>query len=104
MAFNRIPCVGLKLILQGLYEASMFFARTLDRLMGFHVVRGTKAITFSPSVFLGDPAYRHIRDPWHLRAHRDYPDPKYPITGYRNPQRTDKKRMRKLRSADKGIT
>ena len=47
------------------------------RLMGFHVVRGTKAITFSPSVFLGDPAYRHIREPWHLQSHRDYPDPKY---------------------------
>ena len=34
-----------------------------NRLMNFHVVRSTKAITFSPLVFVADPAYRHIREP-----------------------------------------
>ena len=45
--------------------------------MNFHVVRSTKAVTFSPSVFLGDPAYRHSREPWHVKNHPDYPDANY---------------------------
>ena len=55
----------------------MGICMAFNRLMNFHVVRSTKAVTFSPSVFLGDPAYRHQREPWHVKNHADYPDANY---------------------------
>ena len=57
--------------------AKVGICMAFNRLMNFHVVRSTKAITFSPSVFLGDPAYRHQREPWHVKNHADYPDANY---------------------------
>ena len=54
--------------------AKVGICMAFNRLMNFHVVRSTKTVTFSPSVFLGDPAYRHQREPWHVKNHADYPD------------------------------
>ena len=48
-----------------------------NRMMNFHVVRGTRPCQFTPACFIGKKEYRNLRDPGHMQKHPDYPDPKY---------------------------
>ena len=49
--------------------------QVINRLLNFHVVRFTRPVKYSPTVFVPDASSRGLRDAKHLESHPEYPDP-----------------------------
>ena len=48
-----------------------------NRLLGFHVVRSTRPVQFTPTSFVPDKDHRTLRDDSHRFNNPDFPDPEY---------------------------
>ena len=48
-----------------------------NRLLGFHVVRSTRPVVWTPTEFIPDRASRTPRPDWHIEQNPDYPDPHF---------------------------
>ena len=48
-----------------------------NRLLGFHVVRSTRPVIWTPTEFVPDRGSRTPRDAKHIEQHPDYPDPDF---------------------------
>ncbi len=53
----------------------MGLCQAINRLLNFHVVRFTRAVKYIPTAFVPNAVGWGKRDPTHLQAHPDYPDP-----------------------------
>ena len=50
-----------------------------NRLLGFHVVRSTRPVEWTPPEFIPGRESRTPRTPWHLQQYPEYPDPHFHV-------------------------
>ena len=48
-----------------------------NRLLGFHVVRSTRPVIWTPPAFIPERTSRTPRPDWHIEQKPDYPDPHF---------------------------
>ena len=50
-----------------------------NRLLGFHVVRSTRPVVWTPPEFIPERGSRTPRTPWHVEQYPHYPDPHFHV-------------------------